>query len=853
MPCPDLEQLEALACEDLTESLSLQLRSHLDACPDCRQQFDDVSANLQVSGSIARLAEPAVRTAPAQAIPHLAGYRVLREIGRGGSGIVYEAEQEQPRRRVAVKVFHGRTLDEYHLRLFQREAEALARLKHPAIAAIHAADGSDSNLQYFVMELVEGVQLGRFAARGEPTLQARLDLFRRICDAVHYAHQRGVIHRDLKPSNIIVTPTGNPKILDFGLSRITDDERDEHTIVTEVGRIQGTLHYMSPEQARGNPDEIDLRTDVYALGIILFQLLTLRLPYEVDRTQLLDALRVICEQDPVRPRTLNPRIDADLEAIILKAIEKDPARRYQSAAAMNEDIERYLGNEPILATPHTFGYQLRKLVARHKAPFAAAGVLFGLVLAFGAWMGVLYRQAETLRRQADADRNRAIEALDLADTRLQETRRAQTLAEEEAEKVTAINEFLRKILASADPTQGEGGDVRISEMLTWAAPHAETEFAENPEIRAGLQHTLGTAFLGLGKLEQAEETLRQALDTRVEVLGEDHDHTQITMNNYASALQQRGKLNDAEYWKRRLLTIRQRLLGPNHRNTRAARSSLGNLLQSLGRLDEAEALLRETLAGLEETQPDALLTLGTRNSLALLLWEIGKSAEAEPLLRQTEAGLAERFGDEHPHTLSVRNNLALVLKNLGRQDEAIALMRSLLEIRERVLGENHPDTLTSRHNLASSLLLVRELDEAETLARQTLAARRADLGLSHEETMLTLSLVGEILLARGETELALEHFTEALAGATESLPENHWRLGDYQCRLGTALLTVGRPAEAEPLLLTGVKTLRDQVGDEHPYTQRGIGGLVDLYQATDQPAQHARWQALHKPAGAAKE
>src|SRR5215510_13908435 len=348
-------------------------------------------------------------------------YRVLRKLGEGGMGVVYEAEQQHPRRLVALKVIRGgRLVDEYQVKLFQREAQALARLKHPGIAAIYEAGRTEDGRHYFVMELAPGVPLldyvkGRrlTGSQAPSNIRQRLELFLKICEAISYAHQRGVIHRDLKPANILVVSESEGhgldgpsvsrveiKVLDFGLARITDEDGAGASGLSQAGQVRGTLPYMSPEQVRGDPNQIDVRADVYALGVILFELLAERLPYDLEHVTLPQAIRIICEEAPKplnrawgesrdRESRKTGRIDRDVETIALKALEKEPERRYRSAAALAEDVTRYLTNQPIQARPPSALYQLRKLVARHKIPFASLAAVFALLLGFAITMAAL--------------------------------------------------------------------------------------------------------------------------------------------------------------------------------------------------------------------------------------------------------------------------------------------------------------------------------------------------------------------------------------------------------------------------------------------------------------------------------
>ncbi len=381
MSCPDIEDIERYLSDDGAAEWLTTVQTHLDSCDECRARSTELREHRRIEPSLRRAFRKAATVRPATVMADRLGqYRVVRELGRGGTGVVYEAEQENPRRRVALKVLSGfAAADPRNERLLERECRALARLRHPSIAAIYEAGRTPEGHSFFAMELVEGQPLAQFADRHNLALEDRLRLFATVCETVAYAHQRGVLHRDLKPSNILVETNGTLKVLDFGLARVLDIGVDEPrsavaSIHTEPGRVFGTLPYMSPEHVRGAPDDIDMRSDVYSLGVVLFELLTGRMPYDLQPGNLLQAVRIISEQAPASPRALGAHLPAEVETIVLKSLEKDPDRRYQSASDLAADLRRFLRHEPIIAKPPTAWYQLRKFARRNRALVSTAGV-----------------------------------------------------------------------------------------------------------------------------------------------------------------------------------------------------------------------------------------------------------------------------------------------------------------------------------------------------------------------------------------------------------------------------------------------------------------------------------------------
>jgi tetratricopeptide (TPR) repeat protein len=834
----------------------------------------------------------------------IGGYRIVRKIAEGGMGVVYEAEQDHPRRTVALKVIRPGLATSQILRRFEHEVQILGWLVHPGIAQIYEAGTADAGFgpqPFFAMELVRGASLVEYVLEDRTSVRGRLELVARICDAVHHAHQKGVIHRDLKPGNILVTESGQPKILDFGVARSMDSDLRRTTMETGVGQLVGTLAYMSPEQAGGDPRDLDTRSDVYSLGVIAYEVLTDTLPYDVENRLPHEVVRRIREEDPAPLRSRSRFLHRDIETIVAKALEKERSRRYESAAAMAEDIRRFLRDEPIAARPASTVYQIKKFAKRNKA------LVGGVVAVFVVLVAGIVATSVALEREAEQRRR----------------------AELEARRSRAVADFTQEMLSAVDPSVAGDLDKTLMRLiLDTAARRVESELAGEPEIEALIRDTIGSTYssLGLydegrphleravailertygrdhpytmvslvnlslllsraGELEKAETILREVVENRRRIAGEEHPETVEATINLASLLHDAGEIEEAESLLRRgvevtleakgeedpvsltarnnlglflvesghpdeaerlldrVLELERRVLGPDHPNTILTLSNLAQAVSDLGRDAEAETLLKEALEGsrrvLGEDHPE---TFKLRSNLAVAMRRNGNLDEAEDLLRETLDAQRTRLGESHPATLATMNNLAGVLRDRRRYDEAAELLRACLEMLRRDLGPEHPNTLSAMNNLATVLENAGRLAEAEPLQRESLDVLRGVLGEEHPTVLALTNNLAYLLQRQGKLDEAEAAYRRLLEAAPGALPEGHWHLGVYRGLYGDCLLRLERFDDSERQLLASYRCFREALGEEDRQTRRAVERLVELYEAWGKREEADAWRA----------
>jgi tetratricopeptide (TPR) repeat protein/predicted Ser/Thr protein kinase len=775
------------------------------------------------------------RSATAKLPERIGHYRIIRKIGQGGMGVVLEAEQDHPRRTIALKVIRPGVASEQLLRRFKYEAQVLGRLQHPGIAQVYEAGTAeietDSGLAveqpFFAMEYVRGKPLNELIGQRDLGTRRRLELFATICDAVQHAHQKGVIHRDLKPANILVDESGQPRILDFGVARVTDADVQMTTLQTDIGQLIGTLPYMSPEQVAGDSRELDTRSDVYALGVICFELLTGRLPYELEAKTIPEAARTIAQEDPTRLSSINRVFRGDLDTIVAKALEKDRDRRYQSASDLAADIRRYLSDQPIAARPATAWYQLRKFARRNRVLVASlAGIAATLIVAtvVSAGLAIWARGAEELARE------RLVQAKDaqrFAEEKRSEATEALAKATAEATRANAFRDFLVRMLGQINPDTAQGRDVSLlRDVLAQAAQEIETELAAYPDVQAGIHHVIGTVYGSISEYERAEHHLQTAYELRAHTLGEDDVETLQSLAGLADVAWNQGRLEDAEAAYDELIRRYNRTLGETHRDTLLARFSHAGVLKTVGRVDEAEQELRDVLTAMQThlgDHDDAVLD--AMNGLAALALERGRTEEAEALWRTLLQRWSAVHGPRHPKRLRALMNLATVVKERGDLAEAEELSRECVELHGEVFGEDHHSTIQARINFASLLRERGKLEQAEPVARQALERAARVLGPEHPDTLIAISQLGVILRLRNELDEARPYLEDAVQLSDKLYGREDPRTLSRLSSLAGLLNFQGRYAEAEVIMREVVDGTRAAYGEENPQTLMMMNNL----------------------------
>lgn len=752
-------------------------------------------------------------------------YRLLKKLGEGGMGQVWLAEQTSPvKRQVALKLIRNGIYEGSVVRRFKSEQQSLAIMDHPSIAKVLGAGSTPSGQPYFVMEYVPGLPLTRYCDEKKLRIRERLELFMRVCDGVQHAHQKAIIHRDLKPSNILVVEVDGkpaPRIIDFGIAKAISQTDSGDTAVTLGGAPIGTPGYMSPEQANPRQSDVDTRTDVYSLGVILYELLAgahpldRRLPHE----QASYVLRQLDEDEPPSPsarlredeetctaaaltRATEPKhlvnvLRGDLDWITMKAMESDRGRRYGTPSELAMDVGRYLRSEPVLACPASLGYRLKKYVRRHRVGVAGVAVLAVLLVAFAVMQTVQLRRITRERDRADR-----------------------------------ISQFMTHMFQISDPSEARGNSVTAREILDQASKDIDSGLQQDPVTQAQMMDVMGTVYDNLGLYRRAEVLAQRSLDIYRRALGEKNYQTMRAANNLGNILYDEGRYPESEKLYRETLEVRRELLGPEHLETLMSMNNLANSLFEEGHYAESEKLYRDALdVARRVLGPEHRQTVIQMGNLVNVLAAQGRNAEAETLCREVLEVRRRTLGPEHQDTLRSMNDLSETMMLEGKYADAEKLNRQTLDIRSRVLGSQHPETLLSTYNLAGSIHDEGRLAEAEKLYRDVSVAQQKILGSDNVDTLRSRSDLGATLSDEGQYVAGEKILREVLEIERRVLGPEHPEALRSQANLASTLRQAGRYAESEKLERETLETLKRVLGAEHPQTLTSIHDLATTLQA----------------------
>ncbi len=756
------------------------------------------------------------------AVPERIGkYRVTELIGSGGMGEVYEALQEQPARTVALKVMRANIVSADSLRRFEYEAQLLANLRHPWIAQVYDAGtyldpDTRAPRPYFVMELIPGARpLSDFADDATLSRSQRLELFIHVCEAIGHAHQRGVIHRDIKPANVLVDNTGSPKVIDFGIARSSDAYS---TILdaagatdTPVRRIIGTLEYMPPEQCSGDPNDLDIRADVYALGATLYELIAGRLPIDLAGTSIHEAIQVIREKLPSPPSVHRAGIDADLDAIILKSLAKDRAKRYDTAVSFADDIRRYMRHEPVAARRIGPAGRITRWARRNRA-FATALVIFTLVLS-----------ATTIT---------------LAAKILIETRRAnQNLrdAKENLQTATENLALIRGLFASLRPDELTKGTVNVEHMLDAAVVRMQASPPTLPATEANFREFLSEAYRGMGVYTKAIELQTRVVEIRQQLFPDPSTELAESLHDLGAALWWNGDYDQARVAYSRALDMRRALYPGDHQEIATSMTHLGACALRQGRLAESESLYTEALDMRRRlfSSPGAEIA-ASLNNLAKCLQARGDLVQAESLFRQAYDMITAVRGESDLQTASAAHNLGLCLVEIDRSEEAIRFFQQAVALRTSRYGATHHLTASARVGLCRARFAATPTPEILSEAVDSLQNLELKLPADHPEIADASTAVGRMYVRQGEFDRAERYFRTALSISKDARRATPWEMARARLNLGQCLLNLGQSEEAESLIR---ESLDIASAAEAPVGlfESARGTLVTFYESAQRP------------------
>ena len=743
-------------------------------------------------------------------------YRILSVLGSGGMGVVYRAEQDQPRRIVALKVIRPGWVSPRALSRFRAEAETLGQLRHPGIAQVYDAGVAEAphggaKTPFIAMELVEGETLDEYIRRESPDLRRRVNILIKLCDAAHHAHEQSIVHRDLKPANILIEPDGQPRILDFGVARVTDLNRRSTVTQTLDGQVLGTLSYMSPEQASGDSALVDRRSDIYSIGAIAYEILGGRPPHSTGAPSTPEMLRRIQDDDPTPLSSMNRFCRGDLDTIVGKALEKDPDRRYATALELHNDLERHLEERPILARRPSAVYQLRKFARRNRLLVTATAIIFLTLV-----VAVILTSSQAIR---------ATQARDLALSLEQTAQHERDRARLEAAKAQAASTFLSETIASANPWT-EGGDARVTDILSRAERRAQRELRNEPDVESTVLVAVAESYRGLGEYANALRAYDAAHTAHERATQSDPEREYAILSGRGVAHRELGALDEADAWLTKALTFARSSDARPDELRANAQFSLALLRDAQGRPDESEALHRSALQIRERifgaTSP---LVAESKGALGRLLRRSGDLEQAEPLIQSALAVRSAQFDRDDPNLLNPTVDLAELRQAQGRMQDSIDLYRRAVMIAESSLGPQHSQTAVLYNNLGRVLSAAGAYDQAIKQLEASIDVYRATLEPDHPKLAAAYSNLAVTLKDAGDLKRSAELHQQAVDIYRLSLGPDHPNVAVALNNQASVLRALDQFEAAEASYTEVLRILSARLGESHPFVSATLNNL----------------------------
>ncbi len=851
----DWEKLKAVfqqAIELTPEERGTFLEEHCKDDPELRKEIESLIESHSKSGGLLEVTsiqsgEPdSPNDSPDSFIGLTIGkYKVEKKIGDGGMAVVYSAVRvdEHFTRHVAIK-FIKRGMDTIEIiKRFKIEQQTLAALNHPYIAKIIDGGTTENGLPYFVMELIEGEPIDKYCLNKNLSVIEKLNLFGKVCSAIKYAHQNLVIHRDIKPGNIFVTSDGNPKLLDFGIAKLLNSSEGQ-TNLTRTGFRLMTLEYASPEQFKG--EQITTSTDIYSLGVVLYELLTGNFPYKFKNTLPYEVERVICTTEPQKPSTavrnyydrlnedknkhsqnssqhfdyknyskVSRRLSGDIDNIVLKAMQKEPGRRYSSVEQFSEDINRHLKGLPIIARKNSIGYRSKKFYERHRVGVITAFIIL-LLITVGA-VGIMY-QSKIAANERDKARIEAV-------------------------KVEKINSFLQDMLSSADPYE-KGKDVKVVEILDNASKKIDSTLKGQPEIEAEVRSTIGITYQDLGFYNKARIQFEKALKIRESIFGNNNEKTANSLQNMASIIYDEGNYKKAKVLYEKAIKMYRKLSNTNSTSLAESLNEYGMLKVQLGKYDEAIKYLEESYAIYRKEGNETYNTAALINNIAWVYDYKGALDSAEAMYRKALSISYKLPGNIDLQIAHETNNLASVLHEKGDFKSAIKLYKKSLNIRKKVLGETNPKVALAICNLGEELYYIKDYSGSSEKANKAFQIWKETLPTDHPYFAKIYLLLGRISNEKGEPKKAEGYLQKALRIEYKKLTGHKYYIAETKCELGKSFFLQGRYSKAKSLLLENFSVLKKELGKKNIQTIYAAKIINKLYLKLKEPGEANKYKKL---------